>query len=274
MLARGEEFPGQTLHTGKRRKRNLDVGLDLLINAEEQSDGGCRRTVFNVCFDNAAAESDHHECNSIDTHGCSRCGVMDPSTCCDIHNPSDFTSYESRVPKVPRATQRSRLPKYTKDKYDYALENSLLDWCEQKTATVYGWAGLNNDGPVIMSDSTLDRIIDCAHHRKIETCQDLKREMGWMDSDLYGDEVLALIRRHAPPLPSVFVSTPLSRGTTSSITTPTVVPLPQLQLPTTLRPNKCSACGQEGHNARNRVCLNHPSHVSAGNKENVRRQMR
>ncbi|KAI6003799.1 hypothetical protein EDD15DRAFT_2155988 [Pisolithus albus] len=257
------------LHTGKRRKRNLDLGLDLLINAEEQSDGGCRRTVFNVCFDNAAAESDHHECDSVDTHGCSRCNIMEPPTCCDIHSPSDFSSYETCVPKATRATQRSRLPKYTKDKYDYALETSLLDWCDEKTAAVYGWACLNDDGPVIMSDYTLDRIVDCAHHRKIETCQDLKRETGWMDSELYGDEVLSLIRRHAPPLPSVFISTPLGRGATSSITTPTVAPLPQLQLPATSsiansgsplpitrkRASRCSACGQEGHNGECNLLL-------------------
>ncbi|KAI5992685.1 P-loop containing nucleoside triphosphate hydrolase protein [Pisolithus albus] len=55
MLARGEEISGQILHAGKRRRRNLDLGLDLLINAKEQSGGGCRRTVFNVCFDNATA---------------------------------------------------------------------------------------------------------------------------------------------------------------------------------------------------------------------------
>ncbi|KIK21473.1 hypothetical protein PISMIDRAFT_82930, partial [Pisolithus microcarpus 441] len=54
-LASGEEISSQILHAGKRRKRNLDLGLDLLINAKEQSGGGCRRTVFNVCFDNAAA---------------------------------------------------------------------------------------------------------------------------------------------------------------------------------------------------------------------------
>ncbi|KAI6114445.1 hypothetical protein F5141DRAFT_1001899 [Pisolithus sp. B1] len=143
-----------------------------------------------------------------------------------------------------------------KDKYDYALENSLLDWWEEKTSTVYGWVCLNNNGPVIMSNSTLDCIIDCAHHHKIETCQDLKREM---DSDVYGDEVLTLIQRHVPPLPSVFISTPLSCSTTSSITTPTVIPLPQM----------CSACSQEGHNVCSHVCLNHPSHISAENKENV-----
>ncbi|KAI6011187.1 hypothetical protein EDC04DRAFT_2580611 [Pisolithus marmoratus] len=235
MLARGEEFSGQILHAGKQWKRDLDLGFDLLINAEEQLDGGCRRTVFDICFNNATTELDHHECDSTDAHSCSHCNIMEPPTCCDIHNPSVFSSYESCVPKASHMTQCSHLPKYMKDKYDYALENSLLDWCGKKTAAVYGWACLGNDGLVIMSDSMLSCIVDCAHHHKIETYEDLKRETGWIDSKLYGDEVLSLIQRHACPLSSVFISTPLSCGTSSTITTPTC-------------PSKCSACSQEGHN--------------------------
>ncbi|KAI6111564.1 hypothetical protein EDD16DRAFT_1446771, partial [Pisolithus croceorrhizus] len=166
--------------TGKSQKRNLDLGLNLLINAEEQSDGGCRRTVFNICFNTAAEESDHHKCDSIDTCGCSHCNIMEPTTCCNIHNPSDFSLYKSCVPKASHMTQCSCLLKYMKDKYNYALESALLDQCDKKTATVYGWACLNDDGPVIMSNYMLDCIVDCVHHCKIETCQDLKREMGWM----------------------------------------------------------------------------------------------
>ncbi|KIN93626.1 hypothetical protein M404DRAFT_170778 [Pisolithus tinctorius Marx 270] len=278
-LARGEEPVGQS---SKWQRRNLDLGVDLLINAADERLGvGCRRKVFDVCFNNAAAESDHHECNSADTQGCTRCNIMEPAICCDVHNPTDFSSYETHIPKTPRATQCSRLPKYMKDKYDYKLESALLDWCDEKTSAVYGWACLNDDGPVIMSDATLDRIVDCAHHHKIQTCQDLRRETGWIDSDLYGNEVLALIKSHSAPCPSIFVSTPLRQGMTTGVPASTTSPLPQFQLtamsfssssslPTTRkRQNKCSACGQEGHNVHNRICPNHPSHVIAGNKENV-----
>ncbi|KIK18572.1 hypothetical protein PISMIDRAFT_45097, partial [Pisolithus microcarpus 441] len=51
-FARGE---GQfTVHSGKRRKKDLDPGVDYLINASERSGVNCQRKVFDTCFDNAA----------------------------------------------------------------------------------------------------------------------------------------------------------------------------------------------------------------------------
>ncbi|KIK11093.1 hypothetical protein PISMIDRAFT_123296, partial [Pisolithus microcarpus 441] len=44
-----------TVHAGKRRKKDLDPGVDYLINASEHSGVKCRRKVFDMCFDNAAA---------------------------------------------------------------------------------------------------------------------------------------------------------------------------------------------------------------------------
>ena len=41
--------------SGKRRKRDLDPAIDYLINAHRYDCIGCRRRVFDVCFDNAAA---------------------------------------------------------------------------------------------------------------------------------------------------------------------------------------------------------------------------
>ncbi|KAI5983341.1 P-loop containing nucleoside triphosphate hydrolase protein [Pisolithus albus] len=203
-LARGDlERSSQSAYVGKWRRQDLDVGIDLLINAEKRPGVMCRRKIFDVCFENAAAVSDHHECNRDNAEGCPRCHVMEPVVCCDIHNPPEFASYDTPNPKVPRVTQRSRLPKYTKDKNDLDLENALLDWREEKTAAVYGWACLFDNGPVVMTNSTLDRIIDCAHHHKILTPQDLKRETTWADSDLYAGEVLSLIERHAALLSSI-----------------------------------------------------------------------
>ncbi|KAI6111626.1 hypothetical protein EDD16DRAFT_1444880, partial [Pisolithus croceorrhizus] len=179
----------------------------------------CQRKVFNVCFDNGAASgknnypllngntnfmpsvSDHHECNTDNMQGCPCCHIMEPIVCCNIHNPSDFASYDPPNSKVPRVTQCSHLPKYTKDDNDYDLENALLTWHEEKTVAIYGWAFsfsvssacLYNNGPVVMMNSTLDCIINCTHHQKIQMPQDLKRETMWTDSDLYASEVLSLV---------------------------------------------------------------------------------
>ena len=45
----------QSGYTEKRRKKELDVGMDYLINANSRVGFGCHRKVFSICFDNAAA---------------------------------------------------------------------------------------------------------------------------------------------------------------------------------------------------------------------------
>ncbi|KAI6100667.1 hypothetical protein EDD16DRAFT_1492516, partial [Pisolithus croceorrhizus] len=227
------------------------------------------RKVFNVCFDNAAAVSDHHKCSSNNAQGCPHCHVMEPVICCDIHNPSEFASYDTPNPKAPQGAQHSCLPKYMKEKSDYDLEDALLDWHEEKTAAMYGWACLFDNRPMVMTNSMLDRIVDCVHHHKIQMPQDLKRETMWADSDLYAGEVISLIERHTVLHQPLYVSTPLRQQASMALTSTSGSTLPTL--PMKHRATKCSACGQEGHNTRNCVCTKHPSNAMAGNKENVSR---
>ncbi|KAI6108566.1 hypothetical protein EDD16DRAFT_1488236 [Pisolithus croceorrhizus] len=80
-----------------------------------------------------------------------------------------------------------------------AAEQAFLTWCKEKTVATYRWACLYDNGPVVMMNSTLDHIINCMHHHKIQTPQDLKKETIWADSDLYANEVISLIQRHASP---------------------------------------------------------------------------
>ncbi|KIJ12625.1 hypothetical protein PAXINDRAFT_82527, partial [Paxillus involutus ATCC 200175] len=199
----------QAGHPEKRRKRELDPAMDYLINAEKHAGLMCRRKVFDVCFENDAADG----------------------------------------------------------------------WREQTTATVYGWHHLNDMGPSIMMwNATVERIIDCAHHRKITSVPELKRETGWSDADQFGSEIIALVQRHAAPLPTPFVSTPLrltASGTVNTalpllLDTAPASPCPPPNTSAPKRKNRCGACGQEGHNARNRTCSKHPSHTAtAAGKENV-----
>ncbi|KAI6127491.1 hypothetical protein EV401DRAFT_1854340 [Pisolithus croceorrhizus] len=198
-LARGEKLLSQLVHAGKWQRRYLDIGTDFLINAEKQMGMMCQRMVSDVCFNNAAAETDHQECNSDNMQGCSCCHIMEPPIHCDIHNPLNFVSYDSPNPKAPQVTQHSHLPKYMKDKNNYDLEQAFLTWCKEKTVATYRWACLYDNGPVVMMNSTLDHIINCMHHHKIQTPQDLKKETIWADSDLYANEVISLIQRHASP---------------------------------------------------------------------------
>ncbi|KAI5980764.1 P-loop containing nucleoside triphosphate hydrolase protein [Pisolithus albus] len=227
----------------RRSRKVLDPGVDCLINAENRADFRCRRKVFNTYFNNTLADTDHLSCQS---GGCARCYIGEPIICCDIHNPDEFVELTTHMSKLPPAPQRSRIPKYTWVPSDFSLRDALDDWREEKTASVYGWHHLKDIGPcILMTDETVDRIVDCAHYHKIQTLADLKKETGWVDGEQYGNEIIAIIRRHAPPPTTLFASTPLGSATTSTIlnTDHSVSTLPLAK-----RANRCSACGQEGHN--------------------------
>jgi len=67
------------------------------------------------------------------------------------------------------------------------------------TRRVYGDSTLNDYGPgVTMPDSVLDCIIDCAHHHKISTIDDLHKETEWSAADRFGSDVIAIVQRIIP----------------------------------------------------------------------------
>ncbi|KAI5982404.1 P-loop containing nucleoside triphosphate hydrolase protein [Pisolithus albus] len=197
-------------HLEKRHKRELDLAMDYLINAENRTGLKCRWKVFDVCFENDAAEADHLMCDTDRPVGCDHCRIILASVCCDIHHPEEFLNLMSSILKSPTAPPRSRIPKYDPTQRDHTLQNALDEWREQTTSAVYGWHHLNDIGPsIVMCNTTLGRIVNCAHHHKINSIQDLRRETAWPDADRYGGEVLSLIQRHAVPLASPFISIPL-----------------------------------------------------------------
>ncbi|KIK96247.1 hypothetical protein PAXRUDRAFT_138923 [Paxillus rubicundulus Ve08.2h10] len=166
-----------------------------------------------------------------------------------------------------------------------ALQEALDDWREAKTVAVYGWSNLHDIGLcIVMPNSILERIVDCAHHRKINNAQDLKCETGWSDAEQYGTKIIALLQRHAPPLSTPFITTPLRPLTCSIVNaSPSQLGPPSATIPTgasapsnspsvavvSKRQIKCGACGGVGHNARNQLCPKHPSHMNNQNKENT-----
>jgi hypothetical protein len=67
---------------------------------------------------------------------------------------------------------------------EHKLCEALEDWRDHKTVEIYGCSHLIDLGPtVVMGDTVLDRIIDCAHHEKIKVIQDLHKETHWSIND-------------------------------------------------------------------------------------------
>ncbi|KAG1806002.1 uncharacterized protein BJ212DRAFT_1283124, partial [Suillus subaureus] len=265
-----------------------------LINANKCTGLMCRRKVFNVCFDNEAADFDHLNCDPEHIIGCSHCLVLQPMICCDIHHPNHFSTCSSPTDELSATSQHSCIPKYKQEASDLALLDALYDWHEEKTISIYGWAHLSDLSPsLVLPNSMLDHIIDCIHHHKIHSVLELKKETWWMDADRFGNEVVLLIQMLAPPGASPFAITPLS--CTSSATNTNVPPstpsTPSPCLATTSNApkpkNKCSTCSQKGHNgecltvciqifknihsltAHNCVCPSHPSHARLNKENNI-----
>ncbi|KAG0694255.1 P-loop containing nucleoside triphosphate hydrolase protein [Suillus ampliporus] len=271
--------PASTSERASRQKKEkeLDRAMDLLINANYRG-VGCRRKVFNIQFDNESADSSHLISNASDAEGCSRCAPIIPKVCCDIHHPLAFSLFNPIiVPQLPRLPIRSRLAKYTMGPQEFKLCEALEDWRDQKTVEIYGRSHLIDLGPtVVMGDSVLDQIVDCAHFQKIKIADDLRKETHWSVNDNLAREVIAIIHRIIPI--SLYTTAPLKQRPL-----PTTVNAPNSGLgqhPAHVASNgppagvkkvqKCSACGQAGHNKRGRVCPMHPSQIpSAAEKENV-----
>ncbi|KAG2033585.1 hypothetical protein BDR03DRAFT_871663 [Suillus americanus] len=239
-------------YNGKRPKPSLDPSMDYLINAEKRTGLMCRRKVFDVSFDNDAADSDHLDCNTEQPSGCERCCLTQPTICCDIHHPNYFTLYTSHVTKPTTMLPRSHISKYEKTANDFTFQDALDEWREQKVVEVYGWYHLNDLGPtIVMPNAMLDRIVDCVHHQKIQNTIDLKKETGWTDVESVGEEVVALIKKYSPlPCSAPFATTPLRPISTTSFGGPVTISQSLAPVPATVERwrNRCSACGLEGHN--------------------------
>ena len=164
--------------------------------------------------------------------GCPRCGENTSLICCDIEHPISFHSLQTPPVKVDRAMRRSRVePIKLSDRStaDMKLVDALENWHEETTKARYGDATLLDFGPsLIMSTKVLDRIINCVHHQKISSLQDLARETRWDKVSRYGAEILALILAIHP------VRTSASEPKSTSAPT--------------ARKVKCGSCGQLGHN--------------------------
>lgn len=83
-----------------------------------------------------------------------------------------------------------------------ALSQALNAWRQKATVDKYGLAVFRDVGSsLVLNDRLLERLVDCAHHGKIRTLQDLQREVDWSLVDELGPEVVRIIAEVNPPRP-------------------------------------------------------------------------
>lgn len=121
--------------------------------------------------------------------------------CCDIHDPNRFESVAAVAVSKEKSTRRTTLKDYRQDPEDLALRDELCRWRALKTSVKYGlgFAG-RYGGCLVLPNELLEHIVDCAHYRKIATIAELKKQTQWAEADVYGEEILDMIRQHTPVL--------------------------------------------------------------------------
>ncbi|KAF7338859.1 p-loop containing nucleoside triphosphate hydrolase protein [Mycena sanguinolenta] len=238
-----------TRKKAKKDGNELSPEMDDMINAGSKHRSiKCFRVPSRLYFGSDKTASDHKQCRPDLPDGCP---------------PLRRTAYFEQFGLVDlpvkdqAAPSRSRIPSsYEADALDMNLRDALHAFRRAATITKYSRAVLRDSGPgVVMSNEILERIVDCAHHFKIQSVEQLTRETRWAFASEFGMAVVDLIKEHRPwpePPPAPETSTPLAPRNNNDET------------PTgrSIQVRKCSKCQASDHIASNRKCPFHPHHQS------------
>ncbi|KAI5993423.1 hypothetical protein EDD15DRAFT_2166922, partial [Pisolithus albus] len=192
-------------------------------------------------------EYGHMACDPYRKEGCVQCIPTQPLVCCDIHNAIAFTFVDTPPSAASRNPARSHLMKYAMGTRELALLDALEDWRVAKAVTKLGAARVNDYGPsFILPSPTVDRIVDSAHHLKLRTIDDLRRETRWSGVGLYGAEILAIVDRIIPQPHDRPALTRMPASACPALQSRSGIQLPDgsaISSISDIKRNKCSACG-------------------------------
>ncbi|KZP14844.1 P-loop containing nucleoside triphosphate hydrolase protein [Athelia psychrophila] len=148
-----EKVPVLERKRGTRPVEQIEPVMDDLINAKTRPDVGCSCKPAKLYF-----RQDMHEFARVDVEGRKR-----------------------------TRRNRAHIPKYDTQPHNMELRKALHQFRKDETIKVFNLVTLKNIGPsIILSNALLDRIVDCAHVRKISTIDHLKHETQWNRADACG----------------------------------------------------------------------------------------
>lgn len=110
---------------------------------------------------------------------------------------STLPDVDAPIPSDKTTARASAVPKkYKETATDVALLKDIHEFRRRGLVGLLGEHQLRNLGPsVFMSDTTLQRFVDCAREHKIRDLTDLQRETKWVRGLEFGDEVLQILHR-------------------------------------------------------------------------------
>ncbi|KAF4569523.1 hypothetical protein EYR36_009316 [Pleurotus pulmonarius] len=84
------------------------------------------------------------------------------------------------ISQPARAPGQSSIKAYTPSQVDHDLKNALIAWRKDKAPLILGNLAFRRFGvQPFLSNEIIQRIVDCAHMRKIQTVKDLAKETRW-----------------------------------------------------------------------------------------------
>ncbi|KAJ3490738.1 hypothetical protein NLI96_g1233 [Meripilus lineatus] len=126
------------------------------------------------------------------------------------------------APRRPPIRQGSVLPYcYLRDDRDFALSDSLKAWRNAVALARYGpdLARMPGIASYVLSDHSLERIVDCAHFHRLQSPVDLLVETQWMEAIAMADDILGLVNAIYYPTPPPSSSEIDQDGPVSTTTT-------------------------------------------------------
>ncbi|KAL4259777.1 hypothetical protein AB1N83_012304 [Pleurotus pulmonarius] len=205
----------------------IEPALDDMLNAHSRG-LCCRRQPPSIYFGNDKSQDDHTFCDDTNPEGCVQCRPKACTPCCDLCAPELLELFNSTatISQPARAPGQSSIKAYTPSQVDHDLKNALIAWRKDKAPLILGNLAFRRFGvQPFLSNEIIQRIVDCAHMRKIQT-----------------------FAPQPAPLPANF-STPT---TTAGSSVEAVAPPKRTRAPAKTR--QCSECKGYGHNKANANC--------------------
>ncbi|KAF8264330.1 P-loop containing nucleoside triphosphate hydrolase protein [Lactarius quietus] len=191
-----------------------EAAMDTYINAHSQ--GICRRKVSEEFFGNMPSECRNllPGCSRIDPHlaspslacsneGCPCCVATVSGLCCDTCNPGSFI-LPAPTTTAPRQTCAHNRFKVNKSKCkmtdaDDSLTSALQEWRDAQLTSLGFPVGDEMYGSqLIMTDNILECLVELAHFNQLVDLASIKAQVNWCYSDLWGTQILEIIKKHAP----------------------------------------------------------------------------
>lgn len=266
MLEKAVNLKSKKGKSTSHQPRTLDPEMCLFINAHVlQSPRNCHRYHTNAYYANDKARK-FSLCLTTAVHAliglglakdsnfcCDRCAVKEPEICCDICHEARILELipvrnDTAIAKT-RKPRKIKVDKFAMSSQEQELRNALFKWREETAKATYAQYE-RYGGDILMHHSLIERVVELAHVRRLDTTDDLLNQTGWCFSSQYGAAVLELVHKYCPhaastpqtPASVPFTTVPLSESREQERSTGSTKRV--RAAPT------CSVCNTKGHRSK------------------------